>query len=167
MRLFLIFSLILPCICIKAQMNRTIYDERKNQMILYGECDANAFKNTEFTKWYITEHDNYSVNNKIIENCNLQIDSVLVFLSTWCEDSRREVPRFCKVMEDNNFKNIKIRFFCLDGAKQTDVIDTQKYEINYVPTFIFYNKGLEIYKIIETPNESFENDLLNISVSKK
>ena len=50
---------------------------------------------------------------------NLNGVSVLCFMGTWCGDSKRETPRFYKIMEEANFdfkKNFKV--IALNRAKK-------------------------------------------------
>ena len=63
-------------------------------------------------------------------------------------------------MENEYFSNTIIRFFALDAFKETDVLDTQLFLIEFVPTFIFYHNGAEVFRIIETPELSLEEDIV-------
>lgn len=98
---------------------------------------------------------------------------ILCVLGTWCGDSVREVPRFVKllnVIENENFKLKMIAVGRRDNElasaweKQNGYKDgvRAKYGIEFVPTFIFYKKGVEIGRIIETPEISLEQDMAQI-----
>jgi hypothetical protein len=160
-------NLIVFFICItgllSAQVNRLVFDEAKDQDILYGECDRNGFVMPEFADWFNEEYNSYAVNDEVfVPGHDIKFDSIYVFLGTWCEDSHREVPRFVKIMDHQYFSGIDIKYFCLDGNKAADVIDTEKYYLQFIPTFIFYYRGEELCRIIEQSRESLEEDIMDL-----
>ena len=87
---------------------------------------------------------------------------IKIVLGTWCIDSRREVPRFVKILDFIEFPSDKILFINVDEEKKGLSDEVQGLEINFVPTFIVYENGKEIGRIIETPFMSLEEDLINI-----
>lgn len=158
----IVLLLVLPFFA-NAQLDRVVYDELKSQDILFGECDVNGFRSGGFDKWFSPEYDSYMVQDQFFtEGYNIPFDSVYVFLGTWCSDSQREVPRFCKIMDHQYFAGTKVKFFALNGDKKTDVLDTEEFYIQFVPTFIFYYRGDELCRIIETPKESLEEDVMDL-----
>jgi len=161
-KLFVILFVAIP-VLMSAQLNKTMYDEIKSEEILYGECNPDGFKSGDFALWFDTVYANYEV-NEIHFNPNYEVpfDSIYVFLGTWCSDSQREVPRFCKIMDHEYFKGTYVRYFALDGNKKSDAIDTEEFYIDYVPTFIFYCHGNELCRIIEAPKLSLEEDIMDL-----
>jgi thiol-disulfide isomerase/thioredoxin len=87
---------------------------------------------------------------------------IIVFLGTWCSDSEREVPRFLNVMELTNNSHITFRLFGLDHTKRDPDGFAEKYQIEFVPTFIVLHNNEEIGRIVETPTVSLEQDLVEI-----
>ena len=87
-------------------------------------------------------------------------------MGTWCSDSRREVPRFYKILDSLNFPSAKVKLIMVDRKKEAAGIDISPFNIELVPTMIFYNDGLEDGRIIETPKETLEKDLEEILVKK-
>ena len=161
-----IFILILlTCvITMNAQMSRTISDDKSGKSIMYGECNKDSFLRADFAEWFNKEYNSYKVNDTVFaENYETTFDSIKVFLGSWCEDSQREVPRFIKIMETFPFfYNVEIRYFCVDRAKKCDVINPEDYYVDLVPTFIFYKRGEELCRIIETPRVTLENDIKDL-----
>ena len=88
--------------------------------------------------------------------------TITVLLGTWCPDSRREVPRFMKVIKEANNPHFKCEFFGLDRSKSDSLGMGKKYQVEYVPTFVVQMNGAEIGRIIETPTETIEQDLVQI-----
>ncbi len=91
--------------------------------------------------------------------------STIVFLGTWCPDSRRNVPHFLKVVDEAGVPPDSIKLYCVDRTKKSDDGMTATYNIQRVPTFIFLKGGKEIGRIIESPELSIEQDMVKIFVS--
>jgi thiol-disulfide isomerase/thioredoxin len=146
---------------VNAQINRVVYDDIKSQNILFGECDIEGFRLDEFNTWFSETYNSYKVKESYFNSdFSVKFDSVYVFLGTWCSDSRREVPAFFKIVDSKHFDGVSIRYFALDSFKETDVCDSRLFSIEYVPTFIFYHNGAEVFRIIETPESSLEEDIV-------
>lgn len=159
--LFLFFTLL--SMLLTAQVNKIVFDETKDQYILYGECNKDGFVMPEFADWFNAEYDSYEVKEEyFVPGYNVKFDSIYVFLGTWCSDSHREVPRFCKIMDNDYFEGTEVRYFCLDGDKSNDLINPDDYYLQFVPTFIFYYRGEELCRIIENPKESLEQDIMDL-----
>lgn len=86
----------------------------------------------------------------------------LVFLGTWCSDSRREVPRFLKIMDQAGITADRIRLYGVDRAKESGDGMAGRYAISRVPTFILLRGGEELGRIVEHPVTTLEGDLLDI-----
>lgn len=85
-----------------------------------------------------------------------------VIYGSWCVDSVLNVPRFIKVMQEANNPNIKTRFVGVDRSKKKPAALVQGKDIQRVPTFIVYQEEKEIGRIIENPDQSIEEDLVEI-----
>lgn len=118
-----------------------------------------------YSEWYNPGFDNYEGNLEVVRKL-LDMDkgdiSVLVVMGTWCPDSRREVPRFMKILTETNFPLKQVKFLGVDNVKKAPVENYDSYEIMRVPTFIFFVKNVEAGRIIENPSSSLEQDMLNI-----
>ncbi|MDP4175154.1 MAG: thioredoxin family protein, partial [Bacteroidota bacterium] len=91
---------------------------------------------------------------------------ITIVLGTWCSDSRREIPRFLKILDSLGFDSGKVKLLAVDREKKGlgDEIDSLKIEL--VPTIIFYKDGKEAGRITEAPEETLETDTNNIITSK-
>ncbi len=163
MKAIFFFTLIFISIYSFSQLNQTKFDEEKDQEILCGECNIDGFSQGEFASWFFQEYENYEVADiHFNPNYKIPFDSIYVFLGTWCSDTQRELPRFCKIMDHEYFQGTNVRYFAFDGNKQNGVIDTDEYYVQFLPTFIFYYKGNELCRIVETPHYSLEEDIMDL-----
>ncbi len=110
------------------------------------------------------EKENYQPDSMAVQqlkNVAFRLN-ILTILGTWCPDSRREVPRFLKVMDEVDNENFQFQLLAVDRSKRDSSGIAEKYEIEYVPTFVVIHNDQEIGRIIETPMETIEQDLVDI-----
>ena len=87
-------------------------------------------------------------------------------MGTWCSDSRREVPRFYKIMDSTGYDSNKINLIMV-GRQLKDITGAvAKYNVELVPTIIFYENGAEKGRIVEAPKETLEKDIVSILKGK-
>ncbi len=84
---------------------------------------------------------------------------VVILFGTWCHDSKREVPRMLKILDSISMLPDQISLIALDRNKTEPKDRHQTYNLKYTPTFIFFQNGFEIGRIVEKPSTSLENDL--------
>ncbi len=115
--------------------------------------------------WFYKGYDEYQVNPealKQLEDIDREGLTIKIVMGTWCPDSRREVPRFMKVLDAWEFPSGKLTFIGVDNGKLSPVGEYEQLEIQRVPTFIFYKNNIEAGRIIENPVTSLEQDMVNI-----
>jgi thiol-disulfide isomerase/thioredoxin len=113
---------------------------------------------------FITAYDTIHIQTEFVDmirQANTGVD-VLVFLGTWCGDSKREVPRFLRVVDAAGIPMDRITLHALDRKKTSPDGTEVRYRIERVPTFIFLKKETEIGRIVETPKTTLEGDILTI-----
>lgn len=102
---------------------------------------------------------------------------IICVLGSWCHDSEENVPRFWKILDQADNPNLKLIMFAVgrtvDSRARDILIEIgfdedlrQQYNVDLVPTFIFYVDDQEIGRIIETPETTLEHDAAQI-VSQK
>ncbi len=147
----------------KSQPYKIVIDEKSNKPMLVGLCTRENFtKDTSFSWWFFAEYDYYQPEDSIIKLINLDSIKIVLVLGTWCSDSRREVPYFYKILDQLKFDEKNLTVFCVDRKKQAEGYDIDQFIIERVPTFIFYKNDSELGRIIETPTETLERDMLKI-----
>lgn len=163
MNFILAFLMSISTICL-AQENKLIKDGNSNKLMLVGSFEMEALKDSNFGWWFNSEYSNYEIDTKTLNPIiNLFEGKVIkIVLGTWCSDSRREVPRFLKILNYVGYPEDKIFFIGVDRDKKGLSNEVDGIEIDLVPTFIIYESGKEVGRIIESPIVSLEQDLSEI-----
>lgn len=92
---------------------------------------------------------------------------VIVFLGTWCSDSRREVPRLWRALDEaGGTVPFQIRYVGVDRQKKEPVAPITNYDIRFVPTFVVERGGQEVGRIVEESPHGVEQDLLALLSGK-
>ncbi|MGA9293392.1 MAG: thioredoxin family protein [Ignavibacteriaceae bacterium] len=145
-------------------LNKIVKDSYSGMSMLIGECNREAFKDTSFNWWWMSESNFYDVDSaslKEIKN-DLKDVNIEIVMGTWCSDSRREVPRFFKILDAVNYPSNKVGIICVDEDKKTQSNELDGLKIELVPTIIFYKDGNELGRIIESPHDTLEKDMIKI-----
>ena len=61
-----------------------------------------------------------------------------------------------------NYPSEKVEIICVDEDKHTENTELAGLKIELVPTIIFYKDGSELGRIIESPQETLEKDMVKI-----
>ena len=86
----------------------------------------------------------------------------IVVMGTWCSDSQMHVPRFFKLMGALQIPEERIELIGVDRKKQCSKADLSALHVGYVPTFVVLYQGKEVGRIVENPEVSLEQDLLQM-----
>lgn len=146
-------------------LNKMHFDERLQKEILIDLCDRSGLENDDyFGSYFTSEYEAYESQEETIKALKSKIKDVKlkIVLGTWCGDSKRQVPRLYKVLDQVGFKDKNISVLAVNRSKKTVSADISKLDIKYVPTIIIYKDGKELGRIIESPELSLEEDLLKI-----
>lgn len=87
-------------------------------------------------------------------------------MGTWCGDSRREVPRMYKLLDYLGVSPSQVQLINVnnnDSAyKQSPGHEEKGLNIHRVPDLIIYDEKRELGRIVESPQISWEKDVLAI-----
>lgn len=159
------FSIMISC---KSQEINKLTVEENGKEILLGKMDKKGLQTNSFADWFSPRYDSYEPDLKALSKLKTQLKDykIKIFLGTWCGDSKREVPRFYKILENIDFKKKNIETVALNHTreqyKKSPTGEEKGLNIIKVPTFIFYKNGKEVNRIVESPIESLEKDILSI-----
>ncbi len=164
--LFIIFLLI-PII-ISSQESAQEITTQKGHTFLVGKINTADLKTKSYNSWYSKNYDAYQVDETTLRphKASLNANKILVFMGTWCGDSKREVPRFIKILEHMDFPMENLKIVAVDRRKgfykKSPTGEEWGLNIFKVPTFIFYKNGKEVNRIVESPVSSLEEDMVKI-----
>lgn len=147
-------------------LNNEITENTKTPY-LFGKIDRPGLENGNYT-WFTKNYENYSVDQKLITSISDKIldYELILFMGTWCGDSKREVPKVYKILDVMKFPENQLTTIAV-GRTGTLYNKSPQHEedglnIHRVPTLIFYKNGKEINRIVEQPVISLEQDMLDI-----
>ena len=116
-------------------------------------------------EWFQKGYDEYRFNDEAVKKLTVlgkEELTIKIVMGSWCPDSRREVPRFMKILDYWKFPSENITYIGVDDSKFSPVGGYDKLDIQRVPTFIIYKNNIEAGRIIENPVTSLEQDMVNI-----
>jgi len=148
---------------LSAQENQRVKDEKSGREILIGTVTREGLAG--MGDWFYQENNQYQPDTMVVEHLKFHSKDypwVFIALGTWCSDSREQVPRFMKILDQLGYPADRIYMVAVDRDKKAKDFCIGDYDIQLVPTFIFSREGEEIGRIIETPVESLERDFMNI-----
>jgi thiol-disulfide isomerase/thioredoxin len=143
---------------------KSVIDEKSGKPMLVGEITREAFKDTSYSWWFNSEYEMYKPDKVILDSIKQKLENIEItmVIGTWCSDSRREMPRFFKILDSLNFSQDKVKLIAVDRDKRDLNGEAEKLSIELVPTFIFYSDGKEMGRITEAPVETLEKDMNRI-----
>lgn len=171
---FVAFAATILLYACSAKLNRSsngngyISTDKSGKPMLLGECSRSALLQAPFSEWFVKNYNSYVVNDSISNQVKPMIEKkkVVVYLGTWCGDSKREVPRMLKILDAADVKKNQVKLVMLDNKdsmyKQSPGHEEKGLNIHRVPTFVIYENEKEIGRIVESPVASLEKDLVSI-----
>jgi hypothetical protein len=146
------------------QPAQKVIDEKTGKSMLIGKCRISDFSDTAFAPWWSGGFNSYKPDTIAADSLRELIKdaAITAVMATWCGDSRREVPRFFRIIDLIGYPSEKINIICVDRKKKGAGSEADNLNIERVPTFIFYREGVEAGRIIESPEASLEKDMIAI-----
>ncbi len=144
-------------------------DQKTGKPMLIGITKTVDFQDSNFYQWFNSQYTDYKPDSSAVKflSENLKGKKILIVMGTWCSDSRREVPRVIKILDEAKFPESDLKIITVDRKRKAPGFDPDSLKIEYVPTIIVYENGKELGRIIETPVETLEVDLVNILKKKE
>lgn len=136
--------------------------------VLIGKQEISAIKSPPYNNWFMDNYK-YSPDQKKLGLLKeaLKGKTITIFMGTWCEDSRMQVPALMNILDAIKYDHSKITLITMSEDKDTPENFEEGKNIEYVPTIIVYNNNDEMGRIIEYPIESLEADLLKIATGQE
>ncbi len=140
----------------------------EGEEILVGEINLEGLAQAPYEDWYSSFYNDYNIDMAALEGLDDRFYDVdmLVFLGTWCSDSQMQIPQFVRIIRYLGYDLDRMTMIALERDENRVMSSPQRQEegldITHVPTFIFYEDGKELGRIIEFPEVSLEADLVRI-----
>lgn len=168
--LLLVAALFLTISSLAQSVNAKIKDPKlNNQEVLIGYCNLDGLTAGEYGVYFESQYEAYEPTSKYIEKLkeNKGKVDILVVFGSWCSDSKIQVPRFFKVIDEAGFNNGQTKIIGVNRDKNAFSVNVMDLNIERVPTFIVYQNDEELGRIIETPKKTLEKDLAKIVARAK
>jgi len=89
----------------------------------------------------------------------------LLFAGSWCSDSKEQLPKLLNLLFDAaQIPQSSMNIYGVDRKKDEPSGMAKANKIEKVPTLIVFSNGKEIGRILETPQKSWEEDILKILI---
>ena len=133
--------------------------------MLLGEFHKEDLQQKPFSSWFEPRYKDFSPHNKSMETIKENIGDyeIKVLMGTWCGDSKREVPKLLKILDNSDYDYKNIEMIAVDYNKTTPSKIEEELNVHRVPTIIFYKDGKEVNRFVEyAQEESLEEDIAKI-----
>lgn len=131
---------------------------------LVGIANKESFQTAPFNTWFQPNYDSYQLNTEVVETLKPLLKNITIkaFMGTWCGDSQHQTPVFYKILDAAEFNYKNLELVTVNRGKSTPDNLQEGFDIQRVPTFIFFKNGKEIGRFVEYPRETVEKDMLKI-----
>ena len=149
---------------IKTELNLIVPDTIDENMMLIGVINEEGLQNEEFIDWYKENYNDHILDTVTIKQIKPKLNelTIKVFMGTWCSDSQREVAALYKVLKKAEFDMNQLEVIALSQEKDTPNHLEKGFNIEYVPTIIFYKNKKEMGRYVEFAQDTLEKDILAI-----
>ncbi|MDT0684913.1 thioredoxin family protein [Autumnicola psychrophila] len=132
--------------------------------MLLGEFQREELEKEPFLSWFESGYSDYDPKEKAMQIIkeNISDYEITLVMVTWCRDSKRETPKFFKILDMANYNVEKLTTIAVDTNKKNPGNIQEGLNVEMVPTIIFYKDGKEVNRFVEYPQESIEEDIAKI-----
>ena len=150
------------------KQNENNQEVSTQQSMLLGKFEKADLLQQPYAAWFEPRYEKYEPKAEAMETIKDHINDydITIFMGTWCGDSKRETPRFFKILDATGYNLDKLTAVAVDYSKSTPEKYEEKVNLNRVPTIIFYKNGQEVNRFVEFAQESLEEDIAKIVSGK-
>ena len=144
----------------------------EGETILVGDIDWQGLTSAQYGTWFIKGYKEYVVDSVALQPLvgSLSGVNIIVFVGTWCDDSKYQLPQFYKILDYLKYDLNDLRVIGLERLEDSQLVGPNQqapaYDIGFVPTYIFYQESSELGRITEFPQQSLEKDMIKIVQTK-
>ena len=154
MRKFLIsiYACILFSPVIFAQFQYEVLPDKDGSKLLKGIISKELLLNdSTYSKWYAENEKGFTPNTEAVAALkkNSTTIQLLVFLGTWCGDSKAIIPKFYSLLDAAGFPLTSVTLIATDRDKKTLSHLAEALGIKNVPTIMVMKEGKEMGRVVE------------------
>ncbi len=148
------------------------YKDAAGNTHLLGKTPREQLTQAPFDTWFNKNYADYTIDTNTANQLKplLKNKQFVIFMGTWCGDSRREVPRMYKLLDYCGVKPSQVQLINVNNHdtayKQSPQHEERGQYIFRVPDLLVYEHNQEKGRIVEAPVASLEKDLLAIANNK-
>lgn len=148
------------------------YKDAGGNINLLGKSSRQRLAQAPFDTWFNKNYTDYAIDTNAANQLKplLKNKQFVIFMGTWCGDSRREVPRMYKLLDYCGVKPAQIQLINVNNHdtayKQSPGHEERGLYIFRVPDLLVYENNKEVGRIVESPVATIEKDLLAIGGNK-
>lgn len=154
----------------EASLEDEISEINAQKDILVGDFQVRDLQQKPFSSWFKPRYENYKPEAASMETiqANIRDYEIKVIMGTWCRDSKREIPKLLKILDNAQYDYDNLQLIGVDYDKKTPSGIEKELKVHRVPTIIFYQNGKEINRFVEySREESIEEDIAKIVTKAK
>jgi len=146
------------------------FGQRVKTELVVGETSREELLSSKNQAWFEDIYSSYTPNEEEVKKIKKLLKkgkyTFEIYFGTWCPDSRREVPRIYKILDEAGYDEGKVKLVGVNRDKKIPNITDEerlKLDVQRVPTLIIFNKkGEEVNRYVEYAQTTLEHDLLMI-----
>ena len=144
-----------------------VFTDKWGDSYLLGKVSDSILFEEPYNKWF-SDREDYEVNTEAIEQLKGTLNNydLEVFFGSWCSDSQTHLPSLFAILDavDYDLQQLEMVAVGDEGKwyKESPGGEHKGKDINYIPTIIVKENGKEVNRIVESPIETVEQDLLAI-----
>ncbi len=148
--------------------SNSIVINENNQTVLLGYCSQHMLLEKPFSNWFLPNYNKAETDSITIVSLRTAFKkkNIEIFAGTWCGESKADLPKFLKILKESAVDSNQVKLIFLNNTaalfKQSPQHEEAGKNIVRTPTYIIYDGKKEMGRIIDSPIESFEKDLLKI-----
>lgn len=147
----------------QSQQLKVEFDSAGNKMLI-GRINEGMLANDTAFRWFYQGVNHYQPNADWIKYISYYRDSfkVVAFVGTWCQDTKKLLPEFYRVMIGASYPLNTLVVYGIDEQLHGLGEEAKMFHIKTTPTFIFLHNGQEIGRIGDKIQRSMEADIVSI-----
>jgi hypothetical protein len=141
--------------------------DKNGSIVLKGKVTLEQLNERKKFEWLASGVERYHPNQDIVDSLKAFKDfSLVVVLGTWCSDTKEQLPKLIKVLQQMNYPLKSIQLIAVGRDKKVPR-QFRNYTVQNVPTIFVLRQNNVIGKVVETPIKSMEEDVLEILRKQK